>query len=171
MDGESKFESLSKSDRSHLISLTVVGADIYMSAYMIDKSKFVFEQFDQEMVLINLEDGLYYNVSDTGTEVLRILEQGLTVADVLDVLSAHYSNTDELPALVEGFVAELEEQGILLPLPQGAPMNSQYSAQEAARNGTKKCFTPPVLTRFDDMQEILLLDPIHQVSEQGWPNR
>jgi Coenzyme PQQ synthesis protein D (PqqD) len=142
-----------------------------MSAYMIDKSRFVFEQFDKEMVLINLDDGLYFNVSDTGTEVLRLLEQGLSVAEVLDELTAHYSNTDELPALVEGFVAELEEQGILLPQPQGAPMNSQSAELAAARNGTKKCFAPPVLTRFDDMQEILLLDPIHQVSEQGWPNR
>jgi len=92
-----------------------------MTAYTIDKSRFVFEQFDKEMVLINLEDGLYYNVSDTGTEVLHLLEQGLSVAEVLDVLSARYVNKDELPALVEGFVAELEKQGILLPLPQGAP--------------------------------------------------
>jgi hypothetical protein len=142
-----------------------------MLMFQIDKSRFVFEQFDQEMVLINLEDGLYYSVSDTGTEVLRLLEQGLTVAEILEDLSEHYSNTEELQALVEGFVAELKEQGILLPLPQGAPMNSQPAAQSAARYGNKKCFVPPVLTRFDDMQEILLLDPIHQVSEQGWPNR
>ena len=82
-----------------------------MSAYMIDKSRFVFEQFDKEMVLINLEDGLYYNVSDTGTEVLQLLEQGLSVAEVLDILSAHYSNTEQMPDLVEGFVAGAERAG------------------------------------------------------------
>jgi hypothetical protein len=142
-----------------------------MTAYTIDKSRFVFEQFDKEMVLINLEDGLYYNVSDTGTEVLHLLEQGLSVAEVLDVLSVRYSNTDELPALVESFVAELEKQGILLPLPQDAPASSVSTAKETPRNGAETSFAPPVLTRFDDMQEILLLDPIHQVSEQGWPNR
>jgi len=142
-----------------------------MPMYKIDKTKFVFEQFDREMVLINLEDGLYYNVSDTGTEVLQLLEQGLSVAETLDVLSAHYSNTDELPGMVEGFVAELKEQGILLPLPQGAPASPVSPTRETSRNGAVTSFAPPVLTRYDDMQEILLIDPIHQVSEQGWPNR
>jgi hypothetical protein len=142
-----------------------------MKMYLIDKSRFVFEQFDKEMVLINLEDGLYYNVSDTGTEILRLLEQGSSVAAVLDELSNHYSNTNEIPALVEGFVAELTEQGILVPLPQGAPASPQAESLTAARSGPKECFVPPVLTRYDDMQEILLIDPIHQVSVQGWPNR
>jgi hypothetical protein len=142
-----------------------------MTAYMIDKSRFVFEQFDKEMVLINLEDGLYFNISDTGTEVLHLLEQGLSVAEILDVLSARYVNKDELPALVEGFVAELGKQGILLPLPQGAPASSVSTAKETPRNGAETSFAPPVLTRYDDMQEILLIDPIHQVSDQGWPNR
>ena len=142
-----------------------------MTKYTIDKSRFVFEQFDKEMVLINLEDGLYYNVSDTGTEVLQLLDQGLSVAEVVDALSAHYSNTEELPGLVEGFFAQLKEQGILIQLPQGAPASSVSSAKETTWNGAVSHFTAPVLTRFDDMQEILLLDPIHQVSEQGWPNR
>ena len=142
-----------------------------MTTYTIDKSRFVFEQFDKEMVLINLEDGLYYNVSDTGTEVLQLLEQGLTVAEVVDILSAHYSNTEELPGLVEGFFAKLKEQGILIPHPQGVPASSVSSAKETPRNGAMSHFAPPVLTRFDDMQEILLLDPIHQVSAQGWPTR
>lgn len=142
-----------------------------MPTYTIDKSRFVFEQFDKEMVLINLEDGLYYNISDSGTEIIHLLEQGLSVAEVLDVMSAHYSNTEEMAALVEGFVADLKEQGILIPLSQETSANPLSAVQASARNGTKKCFVPPVLTRYDDMQEILLLDPIHQVSDQGWPNR
>jgi hypothetical protein len=33
-------------------------------------------------------------------------------------------------------------------------------------------FEPPILERFDDMQELLLLDPVHEVSdEEGWPAR
>lgn len=138
---------------------------------MIDKSRFVFEQFDREMVLINLEDGLYYNVSDTGTEILHLLEEGLSVAEILDVLSAHYSNTEELPALVEGFVAELKEQGILIRPLQRASVNRLSGVLAVEPNGTIRCFAPPVLNRYDDMQEILLIDPIHQVSDQGWPNR
>jgi hypothetical protein len=30
---------------------------------------------------------------------------------------------------------------------------------------------PPVLERYTDMQELLFLDPIHDVDESGWPHR
>ena len=30
-------------------------------------------------------------------------------------------------------------------------------------------FTPPVLKKYTDQQELLLLDPIHDVSDLGWP--
>jgi hypothetical protein len=30
-------------------------------------------------------------------------------------------------------------------------------------------FTPPALTKFTDMQDLLLLDPIHDVGSGGWP--
>ena len=30
-------------------------------------------------------------------------------------------------------------------------------------------FTTPTLEIFSDMQDILLLDPVHDVDERGWP--
>jgi hypothetical protein len=30
-------------------------------------------------------------------------------------------------------------------------------------------FTHPQLQKYTDMQELLLLDPIHEVEESGWP--
>jgi hypothetical protein len=30
-------------------------------------------------------------------------------------------------------------------------------------------FSPPVLQKFSDMQELLLVDPIHEVKAEGWP--
>jgi len=32
-------------------------------------------------------------------------------------------------------------------------------------------FVLPVLERYTDMQELLLIDPIHDVDETGWPRR
>jgi hypothetical protein len=34
----------------------------------------------------------------------------------------------------------------------------------------KPRFEPPILRTFEDMQDLLLLDPIHEVDEMGWPN-
>jgi len=30
-------------------------------------------------------------------------------------------------------------------------------------------YAPPVLETFSDMQDLLLLDPIHEVDDAGWP--
>ena len=34
----------------------------------------------------------------------------------------------------------------------------------------KQPFEAPILNKYNDMQELLLLDPIHDVDEAGWPN-
>ena len=31
-------------------------------------------------------------------------------------------------------------------------------------------FEPPLISKYSDMQELLILDPIHDVSDAGWPN-
>ena len=31
-------------------------------------------------------------------------------------------------------------------------------------------YVPPVLEKFTDMQDLILLDPVHEVSERGWPH-
>ena len=33
----------------------------------------------------------------------------------------------------------------------------------------KSAFLPPEIDIFSDMQDILLLDPVHDVDESGWP--
>jgi hypothetical protein len=32
-----------------------------------------------------------------------------------------------------------------------------------------KTFIPPTFEKFTDMEDMLLLDPIHEVDEEGWP--
>jgi hypothetical protein len=142
-----------------------------MAKYTIDRKRFVSEQFEQETVIINLEEGLYYSLSATATETLNLVEQGFSVEEIVDVLRARYINKEELPGLVESFVAEIERQGILIPRPERFQTNLEGAARNISADRTEARFDPPVITRFDDMQEILLLDPIHQVSEQGWPNQ
>ena|SRR6476660_8869681 len=37
--------------------------------------------------------------------------------------------------------------------------------------GTAAAFVTPELHKYTDMQELLLVDPIHEVAEEGWPFR
>ena len=31
-------------------------------------------------------------------------------------------------------------------------------------------FVPPTLEKYTDMQDLVLLDPVHEVDERGWPH-
>jgi hypothetical protein len=38
-------------------------------------------------------------------------------------------------------------------------------------NGSRKTWQAPELSIYEDMQDLLQLDPIHDVDETGWPAR
>ena len=36
-------------------------------------------------------------------------------------------------------------------------------------NAVRKPYTAPAVQKYDDLEDLLLLDPIHEVDEAGWP--
>jgi hypothetical protein len=61
----------------------------------------------------------------------------------------------------------LLENGLLVALEDGAPAASPLELPASEMRE----FQPPVLESYSDMQDILLLDPIHEVDDKaGWPN-
>ena len=62
-------------------------------------------------------------------------------------------------------MAELQEEGLIVPDEiTGKPVVGQTGGQ-----AVKTPFVRPVLQKFTDMQDILLLDPIHEANDMGWP--
>ena len=63
------------------------------------------------------------------------------------------------------FVDRLEDEKLIVP----SESNCDNTAKADMPVVNMK-FDIPAYQKFDDMQEMLLLDPIHEVSEAGWPN-
>jgi hypothetical protein len=59
-------------------------------------------------------------------------------------------------------LGELEREGLIRPAERPAERLN-------ASTGQSRQFVPPVLERYDDMEDLLLLDPVHDVDAQGWP--
>ncbi len=141
-----------------------------MASYKVYRiqPKVVRECFEDEVVIINLESGNYYSLNGTGAEIWRDLETGGAAEAVTAALAARYDAPETMirPA-VESFIRQLEEQGLVTgteSMDGVAP-----AAQPPVEN--KAVFEPPELAVFSDMQDLLLLDPIHDVDESGWPAR
>jgi hypothetical protein len=137
--------------------------------YRIDRSKILFEQFEDETVLINTETGFYYSLSQEGSQILRLIDEECS-ADAL--LSMLFETTDEFASIageISNFLANLANEGIIVPC-SVEHKNSAEVLGDKPRCANPAQFKTPVLQRFDDVRELLLIDPVHQVDQEyGWP--
>lgn len=123
----------------------------------------IHETIDGEVVVINLESGNYYSLRGTGARVWAAIVHGASPDGIVQDLHASYEGARDVAPAVTGFLAELRAEGLIRP-----------SAAEAAGPpppaASRTPYEPPVLEAFTDMQDLILLDPVHEVDEaQGWP--
>ena len=120
------------------------------------------EVFDGEAVLVHLRTGYYYALSPTGTAFWRLLAPGRSPAAVATAV-AGATGRDEAEALA-AFAAKLVAEELAVPAtaPAAEPAAEELAALPAGE---------PTLQRFDDMQDLLMLDPIHDLDldRDGWP--
>lgn len=127
-------------------------------AYAVASPDIAFEVFDGDVIVLDMGNGKYYSFSDGGSSVWLALVAGVAPRDIM-ALSSH---GETFP----GFVQKLCGLGLIearadLPLPSPGPdlVAALAGATEA-----------PDFTVFDDMADLFIADPIHDVEEpQGWP--
>ncbi|MEZ4735638.1 MAG: PqqD family protein [Caldilineaceae bacterium] len=134
--------------------------------YRIDTPRVVHETLDEETIVIDFETGTYYSLAGTAHWVWILLEQNLSVAEIINQFIAHYpGDPEQIDAAVRQFIGELARAEIIVATatPQSVTASLPFSRQDH--------FAPPTLETYTDIQDLLLLDPIHEVGKQGWPMR
>jgi hypothetical protein len=86
---------------------------------------------------------------------------------VIENLQERFRGRDGIASAVDDFVRELAEENLIIEDSSRAAKNVK---QERIEIGTLTQFERPVLQKYSDMQDLLLLDPIHEVDETGWPH-
>lgn len=126
----------------------------------------IHETFDDEVVIIHLERGAYYSLEGAGADVWRLILAGASTDEAVEALSRGYrARRDEVATAVAGLIARLREEGLVEPTPAGT-----VAAAGVELKPTRP-FEPPVLRKYTDMQDLLLVDPIHEVDDAGWPRK
>jgi hypothetical protein len=134
--------------------------------YRPRRPKVVCESFDDEVVIVNLDSGAYYSLSGSGVEIWNLIDRGSSLPTIFERLTNSYAATPELlTAEAQRLIGELLEEQLIVAL-AGAPSDA---LDTAGANTARLPFVPPVLSKFSDMEDLLLLDPIHDVDETGWP--
>lgn len=136
--------------------------------YRVNGPNIVSDVIDDEAVIVNLEKGTYYSLSAPGAEIWEALRAGGTVAQVQQLLTARYAGAaGDIAEAVDELVGEMVREGILVG--EDEPGESTTAAVDLVAPAERPPFLRPVLHRYTDMEAILMLDPIHEVAETGWP--
>jgi outer membrane protein assembly factor BamB len=138
--------------------------------FRINSPPVVAETLDGEATIVDLESGTYYALNESGTFVWEELGRGTERDSIPAALADRYGlGKDEAGEAVEALVSELLERKLISPLPDGdAPVTNGAAASAA---GIGRSYSTPKLSAYTDMQELLLLDPVHEVDAAGWPSR
>jgi hypothetical protein len=127
----------------------------------------VREAFDDEVVIINLDSGTYYSLNGSGVTVWTTIEDGATLERIVMVMAAHYhAETAKIEADVRQLIDRLLTEQLICEVPAGT-----NEAGSVSSKGERRQYEPPELSVFTDMQELLRLDPVHDVDNTGWPHR
>jgi hypothetical protein len=138
----------------------------------INSPDIVSETIDGETVIVNLQTGDYYSLLRTATDIWSRIEKGTDRQSLISDLMQYYNaSTEEISKAVNQFIEVLDKEG-LITIEEIEKPKYQTPALKTLPNPLETPqFEWPEIEKFTDMEDLLLLDPIHEVEEEtGWPN-
>lgn len=133
--------------------------------YTINEPEVIYEEFGDEIVAVNLDTGIYYSLRGSACEIWLSLKSSANTSQILSLILEKYEGKEaEIDAHIHQFIDRLFSLNLIKPGTSTTQVKTQANPL-----ATKSVFLPPEIDIFSDMQDILLLDPVHDVDESGWP--
>ena len=133
--------------------------------YVIDASRVSHERLQDEVIVINVATGSYFSGSGTAADLWTLIAAGMNFDDIVSTLATAYgidapSIRDDLAACI----AKLTEGAVI-----SAAGRAAAEVTIVLPEMPRAAWSPPVFDEYTDMWDLLQADPIHDVSETGWP--
>ena len=133
----------------------------------VNRPSIIDETIDGEVVAVDLQQGSYYSIRGAGVQIWRSLAEPSTPEGVVTLVAEHFGRPeDQVTEAVRSFIADLNGHGLLKPAEDG----SDYPDPSDPAPDASTEYEPPLLEKFTDMEDLLLLDPVHEVDGRGWPH-
>jgi hypothetical protein len=125
------------------------------------------EVLDGEAVIIDLASGRYHGTPGVGATVWQAISAGHSLEGIVaEVARRHAGLPDDAVSQIRRFIEQLVAAGLVVEDSGG---NTPASISEAPVPAATP-WSAPVLESHDDLADLLLLDPVHEVTEEGWPH-
>ncbi len=142
-----------------------------MKNYKIKTPQISHETIDGEAVIINLDNGNYYSLDGVGADIWNLIDSGANTDHISELIANNYEiDKNESESSINKLIVDLLNEGLVMASKKDEsfePKGVQLVSFEKNENPEYK---KPSLEKYTDMQDLLLLDPIHEVDdESGWP--
>jgi len=123
---------------------------------------------DDEVVMIDLETGNYFTFRGSATRMWACIEAGMSSRETLEHLQESFEGD---PSVMEQGIRwlldQLLEENLIVPTDE--PRTRSVSL---ASEGERQGYSDPAFEKYDDMADLILLDPVHEIDqEKGWPKK
>lgn len=135
-----------------------------MNNFTISTKGIAFENFEDEIVVVNLPVGHYYSFKGSARTLFLHIINGSNKEVFSKFIQNNYEVTwEEAVSAAEDFISTLDSHNFLIE----TSIIEEFIPNEMVE---RMPFDKPIIETYDDMKELLMLDPIHDVdSVQGWP--
>lgn len=135
-----------------------------MAAWRIHHESVSHDLLNGEVVAIHLGTGIYYSMRGSAAAIWQMLASPVDIGGMVEALAAACGRDRcGLEGEVSAFLERLRAENLIV--------EEAFAGSVVAPAMVGQAYAPPGLERFADLQDLLLLDPIHDVGAQGWPNR
>ena len=130
--------------------------------YQINYPNVVAESFGSESVIVNLEKGTYFSLDEFATVLWNLICTHMALGAISTLLIQKFpQNQSEGTHEFKQFFEVLIEHQLIKEYSEGSVVREYVFPQIQ--------YSKPVITVHNDLQDILLLDPVHDVNKEGWP--
>lgn len=128
-------------------------------------SSISFERLNGEIIIISFDSGDYFSCFGTASDILTLINQRASCDQIIKTLSNYYNET-LIKDQVLNFIKRCLTEQIIVESDDKSSMN--FSLPD---DYDRSKWNEPILEKFSEYNDLLLIDPIHDSSLEGWPNK
>ena len=135
--------------------------------FRLKSASLSMERLDGEVIAIDFATGKYFSFQGSAADLMWLLQSEVPRESWFEVVQEAFKSLatlEEFTAQVEAFISELKSLGLveqtdwLTGNPTALPEDYERGAWES----------PQIMVE-DDLADLLVIDPIHDTGEDGWP--
>jgi len=134
-----------------------------MVAFKLAEVSVVTEVIDGEAIIVDMRNGCYFSTDGLGARLWQAAIAGVSRETMLAAVAQTYPTVADGAEAAGAFLDKLVEHDLLRV--------SEAATAETALEGFPTAYAAPSLEQHSDMQDLIMLDPIHDVDTMGWPTR